>query len=135
MFDQAVANGDFIGGSGGGIRSCWRVNGGGREKKVFKRSVGWRGFLEKGGRCQGEKGMAPFKCDGGKVEERRESFVGITTDMAIEFLRRRVATCESGGSWFIVRERGGKGMERILEFNGEYGGWSCRVVGGWVSDG
>ena len=28
MFDQAVANGDCIGGSGGGIRSCWRVNGG-----------------------------------------------------------------------------------------------------------
>ena len=54
------------------------------------------------------EGMAPFKCDGGKVEERRESFVGITTGMVIEFLRRRVATCESGGSWIIVREREGE---------------------------
>lgn len=39
MFDKAVANGNFIRGCGGGIRRCWRVNGGGREK-VFKRSVG-----------------------------------------------------------------------------------------------
>lgn len=57
---------------------------------------------------RGER-MVSFKFDGGRVEEGwRESFVGITNDMAIEFLRRRVAVCEGAGSWFIVR-RGERG--------------------------
>lgn len=81
---------------------------------------------------RGER-MVPFKCDGGRMEEGwRESFVGITDDMAIEFLRRRVAVCEGAGSWFIVRERGGRGRDGILEFTWEYGGCLHRVVGGWV---
>lgn len=39
LLNKAVADGNFIGGSGVGSSRCWGVNGGGREK-VFNRSVG-----------------------------------------------------------------------------------------------
>jgi hypothetical protein len=77
---------------------------------------------------RGER-MVPFKWDGGRMEEGwRESFVGITNDMAIEFLRRRVAVCE--GSWFIVRgrERGEGGME----FQSLLGNMAAFCIALWV---
>jgi len=82
---------------------------------------------------RGER-MVPFKWDGGRMEEGwRESFVGITNDMAIEFLRLRVAVCEGAGSWFIVRGGG-------WNFRVYLGIWRlfvsrCGLVVRWVSDG
>lgn len=43
----------------------------------------------------------PFKCDGGRLVVWRESFVGITNEVAIEFLRRRVGVC-GGGPWLLM---------------------------------
>lgn len=76
---------------------------------------------------RGER-MVPFKCDGGRMEEGwRESFVGITNDMAIEFLRRRVAVCEGAGSWLIVREREGG-----MEFQSLLGNMAAFCIALWV---
>lgn len=49
----------------------------------------------------------PFKCDGGRLEVWRESFVGITNEVAIEFLRRRVGVCGGGPCLLMVLMREG----------------------------
>lgn len=53
----------------------------------------------------------PFECDGGRLEVWRESFVGITNEVAIEFLRLRVGVC-GGSPWLLMvwmREGGREG--------------------------
>lgn len=53
----------------------------------------------------------PFKCDGGRLEVWRESFVGITNEVAIEFLRLRIGVC-GGVPWLFMvwmREGGREG--------------------------
>jgi hypothetical protein len=49
----------------------------------------------------------PFKCDGGRLVVWRESFVGITNEVAIEFLRRRVGVRGGGPCLLMVLMREG----------------------------